>query len=113
MNDNPYSSLLGVMREEGAVKNFTQLILGVVKAPLPNIEIIAGKMPLYKSDLLIDKWLLDRNSFSMYTSCSEHGEENIVDSPKIKDVLKVGDMVLLAKFKNEEKLVIISKVVSL
>ena len=106
---NPYNELLGMMRKEGAFYNTQPLLLGRVTKPLPNLEILADKMPLYKDDLLINEWLLARNNISDTTSLSEGHTHKV----SIKNILKVNDLVLLARFGNEEKLVVISKVVGL
>lgn len=118
MKDNPYSALVGVIRKEGAFRNFTPLVLGKVIKPLPNIEIVAAGMPLYKSDLLIDKWLLDRERITFECSNShscddDSGHNHSIGVSNLKNVLSKGDTVLLARFEGEEKWLILSKVVSL
>ena len=87
---------------------------------LSDIEVYTHTMPLYKDDLLIDKWLLDRHTevFEDYTEGSHtHGDatgnglhKHIMKEP-LNNKLEVGDLVVLVPY--EEKFIIISKVVEL
>lgn len=122
-NSNPYNDFLRLMRDEGKHYNpLTPLVGKITKVDdlLSDIEVITHTMPLYKDDLLIDKWLLDRHIevFEDFTEGSHtHGDatgnglhKHIIKEP-LNDKLKVGDLVLLVPY--EEKFIIISKVVSL
>lgn len=122
-NSNPYNDFLGLMRDEGKYHNpLTPLVGKITKIDntLSDIEVITHTMPLYKDDLLIDKWLLDRHIevFEDFTEGSHtHGDatgnglhKHIIKEP-LNDKLKVGDLVLLVPC--EEKFIIISKVVSI
>jgi hypothetical protein len=122
-NSNPYNDFLGLMRDEGKHYNpLTPLVGKITKIDdlLSDIEVITHTMPLYKDDLLIDKWLLDRHIevFEDFTEGSHtHGDatgnglhKHIIKEP-LNDKLKVGDLVLLVPY--EEKFIITSKVVSL
>ena len=122
-NNNPYNDFLGLMRDEGKHYNpLTPLVGKITKIDdlLSDIEVITHTMPLYKDDLLIDKWLLDRHIevFEDFTEGSHsHGDatgnglhKHIIKEP-LNNKLKVGDLVLLVPY--EEKFIIISKVVSL
>ena len=122
-NSNPYNDFLGLMRDEGKHYNpLTPLVGKITKVDdsLSDIEVITHTMPLYKDDLLIDKWLLDRHIevFEDFTEGNHtHGDvtgeglhKHIIKEP-LNDKLKVGDLVLLVPY--EEKFIIISKVVSL
>ena len=122
-NSNPYNDFLGLMRDEGKHYNpLTPLVGKITKIDdlLSDIEVITHTMPLYKDDLLIDKWLLDRHIevFEDFTEGSHsHGDatgnglhKHIIKEP-LNNKLKVGDLVLLVPY--EEKFIIISKVVSL
>ena len=122
-NNNPYNDFLGLMRDEGKHYNpLTPLVGKITKIndTLSDIEVITHTMPLYKDDLLIDKWLLDRHVeiFEDFTEGSHsHGDatgnglhKHIIKEP-LNNKLKVGDLVLLVPY--EEKFIIISKVVSL
>ena len=63
-NNNPYNDFLGLMRSEGKYHNpLTPLVGKITKIndTLSDIEVITHTMPLYKDDLLIDKWLIDRH----------------------------------------------------
>ena len=122
-NSNPYNDFLGLMRDEGKHYNpVTTLVYIITKIYylLSDIEVITHTMPLYKDDLLIDKWLLDRHIevFEDFTEGNHtHGDatgeglhKHIIKEP-LNDKLKVGDLVLLVPY--EEKFIIISKVVEL
>ena len=122
-NSNPYNDFLGLMRDEG--KHYNPLIPLVGKITkvddlLSDIEVITHTMPLYKDDLLIDKWLFDRHIevFEDFTEGNHsHGDatgeglhKHIIKEP-LNDKLKVGALVVLVPY--EEKFIIVSKVVGL
>ena len=122
-NSNPYNDFLGLMRDEGKHYNpLTPLVGKITKIDdlLSDIEVITHTMPLYKDDLLIDKWLLDRHIevFEDYTQGSHtHGNatgnglhKHIMKEP-LNNKLRVGDLVVLVPY--EERFVIVSKVVEL
>lgn len=119
-NNNPYNDLLGIMRNEGKYHNPLTPLVGKVVETLPNIEVHTHTMPLYKDDLLIDKWLLDRHTevFEDFTEGNHtHGDatgeglhKHIMKEP-LNNKLEVGDLVVLVPY--EEKFIIISKVVEL
>lgn len=122
-NSNPYNDFLGLMRDEGKHYNpLTPLVGKITKVDdlLSDIEVITHTMPLYKDDLLIDKWLFDRHIevFEDFTEGSHthvdatgNGLHKHIIKEPLNDKLKVGDLVLLVPY--EEKFIIISKVVSL
>ena len=123
-NFNPYDDLLGLIRSEGKYHNpLTPLVGRITKIndSLTDIEVSACQMPLYKDDLLIDSWLLDRHTkqFIDHTEGSHiHGgditgeglHKHEMKEPLV-DKLKVNDLVLLVP--HEEKFIIVSKVVSI
>jgi hypothetical protein len=123
-NFNPYDDLLGLIRSEGKYHNpLTPLVGRITKIndSLTDIEVSAYQMPLYKDDLLIDSWLLDRHTkqFIDHTEGSHiHGgditgeglHKHEMKEPLV-DKLKVNDLVLLVPY--EEKFIIVSKVVSI
>ena len=119
-NNNPYNDLLGIMRNEGKYHNPLTPLVGKVVETLPNIEVHTHTMPLYKDDLLIDKWLLDRHTedFEDFTegnhtrgdATGEGLHKHIMKEP-LYNKLEVGDLVVLVPY--EEKFIIISKVVEL
>ena len=122
-NNNPYNDLLGLMRSEGKYHNPLVPIVGKITKVddvLSDIEVVTHTMPLYKDDLMIDKWLLDRHVevFEDYTEGNHtHGDttgeglhKHIIKEP-LNNKLQVDDLVLLVPY--EEKFIIISKVVSI
>ena len=123
-NFNPYDDLLGLIRSEGKYHNpLTPLVGRITKIndSLTDIEVSAYQMPLYKDDLLIDSWLLDRHTkqFIDHTEGSHIHSGDITGEGLHKhemkeplvDKLKVNDLVLLVPY--EEKFIIVSKVVSI
>ena len=122
-NFNPYDDLLGLIRSEGKYHNpLTPLVGRITKIndSLTDIEVSACQMPLYKDDLLIDSWLLDRHAkqFIDYTEgshthvdASGNGLHKHEMKEPLVDKLKVNDLVLLVPY--EEKFIIVSKVVSI
>ena len=69
-NINPYNDLLGLMRSQGSFHNPLVPMVGKITkiAPrLEEIEIETHKMPLYKDDLVIDKWLKNKHHNLGYT----------------------------------------------
>lgn len=114
---NPYLELYSLMGE--ATKIEASFFIAKVKTPLPNLEVQLNDIVLDKDDLLIDKWLLDRNEdlFTEYQGHS-HGGDTTGDGNhrhqikhNIQDKLQVDDQVVLLKI--NDKFIIISKVVSI
>lgn len=103
-NVDPFNGFLMMIREEIERMIPQYYYIGKIKTPLPNLEVELGDMPLYKQQLEIDKTLLDRHNFSV--SCS-NGSIN----HNLNDTLNVGDKVIMLR--NNEKFIIISKVVSI
>lgn len=115
--NNPFLGLYQVMGE--ATKIEASFFIAKVTSPLPNLKVQLNDIVLDKDDLLIDKWLLDRNEdlFTEYQGHS-HGGDTTGDGNhrhqikyNIQDKLQVGDKVILLKI--NDKFIIISKVVSI
>ena len=69
-NINPYNDLLGLMRTQGKFHNPLVPMVGKITKITPKleeIEIETHKMPLYKDDLVIDKWLKKKHHTLGYT----------------------------------------------
>lgn len=69
-NNNPYNDLLGLMRTQGKYHNPLVPIVGKITKITPKmeeIEIETHTMPLYKDDLMIDKWLKNKHHHFGYT----------------------------------------------
>lgn len=96
---DPFNKLIEAIREEGKFYNEPSFYFAKVTSKLPNLKVMLGDIELDKRNLLIDKWLLDRNC--------EHLHD--IKEP-IKDVLDIGDRVIMLK--NNDKFIIISKVVN-
>ena len=70
MDRDPFSELVGIMRKQGGMNYVSPLYIGeVVNPKLDEIEINVGKLPLYKDDILLDKWIKDKHYKLGYT-CS-------------------------------------------
>ena len=114
---NPFLGLYEVMAE--ATKVEASFFIAKVKTPLPNLKIQLNDIVLDKNDLLIDKWIKDRNE-DLFTAYQGHslggdttGDGNHRHQIKIniQDKLKVDDKVLLLKV--NDKFIVLSKVVSI
>lgn len=58
MQDNPYSAIIGIMREEGSVHNPPSIMLAEVIAPPPDLLIKIGDIQIGKPNILIADYLL-------------------------------------------------------
>ena len=96
MEKNPFNELLTIIRKEvlNAIK--PQLITGIVKSPLPNLEIETNSIYLDRNNLEIDKCLLDRH--------------NLVND-NCEDKINVGDKVVLLR--QGDLFLVLNKVVKL
>ena len=80
-NINPYNDLLGLMRTQGKFHNPLVPMVGKITkiAPrLEEIEIETHKMPLYKDDLVIDKWLKNKHHNLGYTCDIKNCKNGII-----------------------------------
>ena len=115
--NNPFLGLYEVMAE--ATKVEASFFIAKITSPLPNIKVQLNDIELDKDDLLIDKWLKDRNE-DLFTENEGHshggdttgnGEHKHQIKEPIQDKLKADDKVLLLKI--DDKFIILSKVVSI
>lgn len=111
MNNDPFCELIGLFREEGSFYNETSFFIGVVQSGLPDLKIVTNGIVLDKTNLKIDKWLLDRSKEMATQSAGDPSHTHKIDLP-IKDVLKSGDQVVLLRSSNNI-FIVLSKVVSL
>ena len=115
--NNPFLGLYEVMAE--ATKVEASFFIAKVISPLPNLKIQLNDIILDKDNLLIDKWLKDRNEdlFTEYQGHSHGGDTTGNGNHRhqikynIQDKLQVDDQVVLLKI--NDKFIIISKVVSI
>ena len=115
--NNPFLGLYQVMGE--ATKIEASFFIAKVTSPLPNLKVQLNDIELDKDNLLIDKWLKDRNEdlFTEYQGHT-HGGDTTGDGGhrhqikyNVQDKLEVNDKVILLKI--NDKFIIISKVVSI
>ena len=115
--NNPFLGLYQVMGE--ATKIEASFFIAKVTSPLPNLKVKLNDIELDKDNLLIDKWLKDRNEdlFTEYQGHS-HGGDTTGDGNhrhqikyNIQDKLQVGDKVVLLKI--NDKFIVVSKVVKI
>ena len=111
MNKDPFSELIGLFRDEGSFYNEPSFFMGVVKSGLPDLQVATNGIILDKSNLKIDKWLLDRSKGVSTESPVDPTHTHKINSP-INDELKSGDEVVLLRSSNNI-FIIISKVVSI
>ena len=80
-NINPYNDLLGLMRTQGKFHNPLVPMVGKITKITPRleeIEIETHKMPLYKDDLVIDKWLKNKHHNLGYTCDIKNCKNGII-----------------------------------
>ena len=128
--NNPFLGLYQVMGE--ATKIEASFFIAKVTSPLPNLKVQLNDIVLDKDNLLIDKWLKDRNedlftedieahthttstevageTSHSHTVSNENEHKHEIKEP-IHDKLKVDDQVVLLKI--NDKFIIISKVVKI
>ena len=115
--NNPFLGLYQVMGE--ATKIEASFFIAKVTSPLPNLKVQLNDIELDKDNLLIDKWIKDRNEdlFTEYQGHT-HGGDTTGDGNhrhqikyNIQDKLEVNDKVILLKI--NDKFIIINKVVSI
>ena len=128
--NNPFLGLYEVMAE--ATKVEASFFIAKVISPLPKLEVQLNDIVLDKDDLLIDKWLKDRNedlftedveahthttstevageTSHSHTVSNENEHKHEIKEP-IHDKLKVDDQVVLLKI--NDKFIVISKVVKI
>lgn len=128
--NNPFLGLYEVMAE--ATKIEASFFIAKVKTPLPNLEVQLNDIVLDKDNLLIDKWLKDRNedlftedieahthttstevageTSHSHTVSNENEHKHEIKEP-IQDKLQANDKVILLKI--NDKFIVLSKVVSI
>ena len=115
--NNPFLGLYEVMAE--ATKVEASFFIAKVISSLPDLKVQLNDIVLDKDDLLIDKWIKDRNEdlFTEHQGHS-HGGDTTGDGNhrhqlkhNIQDKLENEDKVLLLKV--NDKFLVLSKVVSI
>ena len=115
--NNPFLGLYQVMGE--ATKIEASFFIAKVTSPLPNLKVQLNDIELDKDNLLIDKWLKDRNEdlFTEYQGHTHGGDTTGNGNHRhqikynIQDKLQVGDKVVLLKI--NDKFIVVSKVVKI
>ena len=102
---NPFLGLYQVMGE--ATKVEASFFIAKITSPLPNLRVQLNDIELDRDNLLIDKWIKDRNE-DLFTESTEHNHQ--IKEP-IQDKLEIIDRVILLKI--GDKFIILSKVVSI
>ena len=115
--NNPFLGLYEVMAE--ATKIEASFFIAKIISPLPDLKVQLNDIELDKDNLLIDKWLRDRNE-DLFTEIEghSHGGDTTGDGSHkheikepIQDKLEINDKVVLLK--SDDKFIILSKVVSI
>lgn len=109
MQDNPYSTIIQIMRQEGAAYNPTGIVLAKVISPPPNLFIEAGEIQVGKENLLLADALLPGYKRSVNIAAAEpvSGEMTYLDT------LAVGDLLAVIPTYDGQTFVILAKVVRL
>lgn len=90
-----YGKFVKLMREQGAVDNPGTLEIAKVTSVSP-LAILLGDLPLTKEELLVNPNMLNKIEY----------QGNL-----IREGLKVGDLVLVQPINNQQKWIVVSKVV--
>ncbi len=129
MQDNPYSTIIRIMREEGSVHNPPSIMLAEVLSPPPNLLIKVGDIQIGKPNILISDCLLPGyqrqysqtgdgtiitktppgpEKYSEYTIL-----ESLVDTGQIKwtDTLKKGDILAVIPTYDGQTYIVLARVV--
>ena len=115
--NNPFLGLYEVMKESS--KGDPYFFIAKVVSPLPTLKVQLNDIVIDKEDLLIDKWLLDRNEI-LFTKTEGHthggdttgnGEHKHEIKEPIHNKLSINDKVVLLRI--NDKFIIISKVVNI
>ena len=115
--NNPFLGLYEVMAE--ATKVEASFFIAKITSPLPDLKVQLNDIELDKDNLLIDKWLKDRNE-DLFTENEGHahggdttgnGDHRHQIKEPIYNKLEVDDKVLLLKA--DDKFLVLSKVVSI
>ena len=128
--NNPFLGLYQVMGE--ATKIEASFFIAKVTSPLPDLKVQLNDIILDKDNLLIDKWLKDRNedlftedieahthttstevageTSHSHTVSNENEHKHEIKEP-IQDKLQANDKVILLKI--NDKFIILDKVVSI
>ena len=119
MEYNPYLDLYTLMGQATEVK--PSFYLGKVINKFPDLQVQLNDIILHPSDLMIDKWLLDRGTLEYinYEKDGPHTHTNATGQglhkhkllEPLKNILEVGDTLVLLPM--ESRFIIISKVVAL
>ena len=114
---NPFLGLYQVMGE--ATKVEASFFIAKITSPLPDLRVQLNDIELDRDNLLIDKWLKDRNE-DLFAENEGHshggdttgdGEHRHQIREPIQDKLEINDRVILLKI--GDKFIILSKVVSI
>ncbi len=107
--ENPYSSILNTMREQGSMDNPPSLQFGVVKSINP-LQIAYGDLPLNPCNLKIARHLKERIEEIEASTNTVDEHSHSINSIKHKFQLNINDTVLLYEI-IKSKLYVIVEVV--
>ena len=121
MDKNPYNALISEIRDISKANIKDYFYLGKVVSPLPNLEIRTHNIIIDKSNIMIDKWLIDRHNELVDKTEGEHSHGTCTGgggtgsgnhthtSDAYVDILTPGDTVAMLRI--NDTFCIISKVV--
>lgn len=133
MQDNPYSMIIEIMREQGAAKNPPVIMLASVVVSSPNLVIKVGDLQLGKENLLVADYLMhgyersvsftstQTNSTTNSTEVGDHGSHSHsitgmeISQGKMMmiDSINTGDILAVIPTYDEQTFIILAKVVSI
>lgn len=113
---NPYSTLINIIKDQGASYNPPSIQLGQVHSESPLI-VKLGDLQLTSRNLLISDYLLKNYERKVEQRLGISIEEGTIDtiksSMKYTDGLKSGDLVAMLSTCDGQKFIVLSKVVSI
>lgn len=109
MQDNPYSTIIQIMRKEGAAYNTPGLMLATVVAPPPNLFIKVGEIQVGKASLLVADDLLPgyKRNISIAAAEPVSGQMTFLDT------LAPGDLLAVMPTYDGQTFIVLARVVRL
>lgn len=109
MQQDGISTILNIMRTQGAKDNPPSLMLGKVSCINP-ILVQIGDLQLDKDDLYINKTLLEYNR-DINLSITVASDTVVVNSLPCKTLLKTDSIVVLYPIENNQKYIVLCEVI--
>lgn len=108
---NPYNSLISAFRNVASNSTDENFYVGVVSSELPNLKIKVAGIEIDKDNIMINKWLVDREKEITTDTVLGQITNHAHKSKTYQDKLKVGDEIAMLRL--GDIFYILCKVVSL